>query len=184
MSHDLFALTAVVGFLVAAMVIAKASADEGLFEEWAAVIARATTQSPTRRFALVVILIAVVTAVLTLHAAVVLLAAGPARRRQERPPRDRPRRGPRRQHRFNPAAVLEHHEPAGVRGYRPRLRGVRVADAAGLRRRGGGRARRAAVVVPQGLPAAGAASDESMRRPRSPRRRPCRCFLPRSSSRC
>ena len=75
MSHDLFALTAVVGFLVAAMVIAKASADEGLFEEWAAVIARATTQSPTRRFELVVILIAVVTAVLTLHAAVILLAA-------------------------------------------------------------------------------------------------------------
>ncbi|MFZ0140368.1 MAG: SLC13 family permease [Aeromicrobium sp.] len=74
MSHDLFALTAVVGFLVAAMVIAKASADEGLFEEWAAVIARATTQSTTRRFALVAVLIAVVTAVLTLHAAVVLLA--------------------------------------------------------------------------------------------------------------
>jgi arsenical pump membrane protein len=73
-SHDLFALTAVVGFLAAAMVIAKASADEGLFEEWAAVIARATTQSPTRRFELVVVLIAVVTAVLTLHATVVLLA--------------------------------------------------------------------------------------------------------------
>ena len=74
MSHDLFALTAVVGFLVAAMVLAKASADEGLFEEWAAVIARATTQLPTRRFELVVVLIAVVTAVLTLHATVVLLA--------------------------------------------------------------------------------------------------------------
>ncbi len=74
MSHDLFALTAVVGFLVAAMVIAKASADEGLFDEWAAVITRATTQSPTRRFELVVVLIAVVTAVLTLHVTVVLLA--------------------------------------------------------------------------------------------------------------
>ena len=73
MSHDLYSLTAVVGFLVAIMVLARASADEGLFEAWAAVIARTTTSSPSRRFALVVVLIAVVTAVLTLHATVVLL---------------------------------------------------------------------------------------------------------------
>jgi arsenical pump membrane protein len=73
-SHDLFALTAVVGFLVAAMVLAKACADEGLFEEWGSVIARATTQSPTRRFAFVGVMIAVVTAVVTLHASAVLLA--------------------------------------------------------------------------------------------------------------
>jgi arsenical pump membrane protein len=72
-SHDLFALTAVVGFLVAVMVLAKACADEGLFEAWGAVIARSTTQSPTRQFALVAVLIAVVTAVLSLHATVVLL---------------------------------------------------------------------------------------------------------------
>jgi len=72
-SHDLFSLTAVVGFLVAIMVLARASADEGLFEVWAAVIARTTTHSPGRRFALVVALIAAVTAVLSLHATVVLL---------------------------------------------------------------------------------------------------------------
>jgi len=72
-SHDLYSLTAVVGFLVAIMVLARASADEGLFETWAAVIARTTTHSPSRRFVLVVALIAVVTAVLTLHATVVLL---------------------------------------------------------------------------------------------------------------
>ncbi len=73
MSQDLYSLTAVVGFLVAIMVLARASADEDLFEAWAAVIARATTRSPSRRFALVVALIAVVTAVLSLHATVVLL---------------------------------------------------------------------------------------------------------------
>jgi arsenical pump membrane protein len=55
------------------MVLARACADEELFEAWAAVIARATTQSPSRRFALMAVLIAVVTAVLTLHATVVLL---------------------------------------------------------------------------------------------------------------
>ena len=74
MSHDLFALTAVVGFLVAIMVLAKACADEDLFEAWGAVVARTTTRSPTRRFALAGVMIAVVTAVLTLHATVVLLA--------------------------------------------------------------------------------------------------------------
>ena len=73
MSHDLYSLTAVVGFLVAIMVLARASADEGLFDAWAAGIARTTTRSPRHRFALVVGLIAVVTAALTLHATVVLL---------------------------------------------------------------------------------------------------------------
>ena len=73
MSHDFFALTAVVGFLAAVMVLAKACAEEGLFEAWGAVIARETTASPTRRFALVVAFLAVVAAVLTPHAAAVLL---------------------------------------------------------------------------------------------------------------
>lgn len=74
MSHDFYSLTAAVGFLVAIMVLARASADEGLFEAWAAVIERATTQSTSRRLALVVLMIAVVTAVLTLHASVAFLA--------------------------------------------------------------------------------------------------------------
>ena len=73
MSHDFFALTAAVGFLAAVMVLAKACADEDLFEAWGAVVARESTQSPTRRFALVAVFIAVVTAVLTLHATAVLL---------------------------------------------------------------------------------------------------------------
>ena len=73
MSHDFFALTAAVGFLAAVMVFARACADEGLFEAWGDVVAKETTQSPTRRFALVAVLIAVVTAVLTPHAAAVLL---------------------------------------------------------------------------------------------------------------
>lgn len=73
MSHDFFALTAVVGFLAAVMVLAKACAEEGLFEAWGAVIARETTASPTRRFALVAAFVAVVAAVLTPHAAAVLL---------------------------------------------------------------------------------------------------------------
>lgn len=73
MSHDLTSLTAVVGFLVAIMVLARACADEGLFEAWGAVIARATTQSSSLRLALVVALAAVVTAALSLHATVLLL---------------------------------------------------------------------------------------------------------------
>ena len=73
MSHDFFALTAAVGFLAAVMVLAKACADEGLFEAWGDVVARESTESPTRRFMFVAVLIAVVTAVLTPHAAAVLL---------------------------------------------------------------------------------------------------------------
>ena len=73
MSHDLSSLTAVVGFLVAIMVLARSCADEGLLEAWGAVIARATTQSSTRRLALIVVLIAVVTAALTSHTTVLLL---------------------------------------------------------------------------------------------------------------
>ena len=177
MSHDLFALTAVVGFLVAAMVIAKASADEGLFEEWAAVIARATTQSPTRRFALVGILIAVVTAVLTLHAAVVLLA---------------------------PVLVVAARSARRATG----LAVVRIANTGStllpssnitnlLAFAGTGLAfvEFAWLMLP--VFAVGVAAElavlrwwfrkdfhRRVRRPTSPRRRPCRCFLPRSSSRC
>jgi arsenical pump membrane protein len=73
-SHDLSSLTAVVGFLVAIMVLAKASADEGLFEAWGAVVARSSTESPRRRLTLMVVLAAVVTTVLSLDATVVLLA--------------------------------------------------------------------------------------------------------------
>jgi arsenical pump membrane protein len=72
-SHDLTSLTAVVGFLVAIMVLARACADEGLFEAWGAVIERASTQSSSRRLAYAVLMIALVTALLTLHATVVLL---------------------------------------------------------------------------------------------------------------
>ena len=74
MSHDLFSLTAVVGYLVAIMVLARACADEDLLDAWTAVISRTATKSPTQRFALVGALIAIVTAVLTLHATVLLLA--------------------------------------------------------------------------------------------------------------
>lgn len=74
MSHDLYSLTAVVGYLVAVMVLARACADEDLFDAWAAVISRTATRSPTHRFALVGALIAIVTAALTLHATVLLLA--------------------------------------------------------------------------------------------------------------
>lgn len=74
MSHDLSSLTAVVGYLVAIMVLARACADEGLFDSWTAVISRTATTSPTHRFALIGAFIAIVTAVLTLHATVLLLA--------------------------------------------------------------------------------------------------------------
>ncbi len=73
MSHSFFALAAAVGFLAAILVLAKACADEGFFEAWGDAIARETTQSPTRRFALVAVLIAGVTAALTLNATAVLL---------------------------------------------------------------------------------------------------------------
>lgn len=73
MSHDLFSLTAAVGYLVSIMVLARACADEDVFASWTAAISR-TARTPTHRFALVGALVAVVTAVLTSHAAVVLLA--------------------------------------------------------------------------------------------------------------
>lgn len=73
MSHDLFSLAAVVGFLVAIMVLAKACAEEGLFDAWGAVAARNSSQSASRRLALLVLLAAVVTAALTLDATAVLL---------------------------------------------------------------------------------------------------------------
>ena len=74
MSHDLSSLTAVVGFLIAIMVLARACADEGLFEAWGAVVARSSAQSPARRLMLAVALAAAVTTVLSLDATVVLLA--------------------------------------------------------------------------------------------------------------
>ena len=74
MSHDLSSLTAVVGFLVAIMVLAKACADEGLFEAWGAVVSRSSGESPPRRLMLTVALAAAVTTVLSLDATVVLLA--------------------------------------------------------------------------------------------------------------
>ncbi len=74
MSHDLSSLTAVVGFLVAIMVLAKACADEGLFEAWGAVVSRSSGDSPPRRLMLTVALAAAVTTVLSLDATVVLLA--------------------------------------------------------------------------------------------------------------
>lgn len=73
MDQDLASLAAVVGFLVAIMLLAKACADEGLFEAWGAVVARASTDSPRRRLALTVALAAVVTTALSLDATVVLL---------------------------------------------------------------------------------------------------------------
>jgi arsenical pump membrane protein len=86
MSHDVVSLAAIVGFLVAMMVLARACADEGLFDAWGAVIARSSAPSSGRRLAFVVVLIAVVTAALTLDATVAVLApvllvtAGTARR--------------------------------------------------------------------------------------------------------
>ncbi|MGH3456609.1 SLC13 family permease [Aeromicrobium sp.] len=74
MSHDFFSLTAIVGFLVAMMILARACADEGLFEAWGAVVARSTIAAPVRRLVFAVVLAAVVTAALTLHATALLLA--------------------------------------------------------------------------------------------------------------
>ncbi len=73
MSHDLSSLTAVVGYLVAVMVLARACADEDVFDAWAAVISRTATRSPTQQFALLGALVAVVTATLTAHATALLL---------------------------------------------------------------------------------------------------------------
>ncbi len=86
MSHDVLSLTAIVGFLVAMMVLARACADEGLFEVWGAVIARSSPPSSARRLGLVVVFAAAVASALTVDAAVVLLVpvllvtAGAARR--------------------------------------------------------------------------------------------------------
>lgn len=74
MSHDLTSLTAVVGFFVAIMVLAKACADEGVFEAWGAVITRSSITSPRRRIMLTAVLAAAVTTVLSLDATVMLLA--------------------------------------------------------------------------------------------------------------
>ncbi len=73
MIHELSSLGAVVGFLVAMMVLARACADEGLFAAWSAIVARASTTS-WRRLALIAAVVAGAASVLTAHAAVVLLA--------------------------------------------------------------------------------------------------------------
>lgn len=85
MSHDLHALIGVVAFLVAITVLARACADEGLFQAWGGAVSRASVGSPRRGFLLAAALAIAVTATLTLDATVVLLtpvllAAGFARR--------------------------------------------------------------------------------------------------------
>ncbi|AWB91874.1 SLC13 family permease [Aeromicrobium chenweiae] len=73
MTHDLGSLTAIVAFLVAMMVLARACADEGLFEVLGGHIARWSRGSSQRLLAWAVGVAAVVTATLSLDATVVLL---------------------------------------------------------------------------------------------------------------
>lgn len=73
MAHDLGTLTQVVAFLVAIMVLARACADEGVFEVLGNRIARVARGSSTRLLAWSVSLAAVVTVALSLDATVVLL---------------------------------------------------------------------------------------------------------------
>lgn len=74
MTHDLGSLTEIVGFLVAIMVLARACADEGVFEVVAGHVSRLADGSSTRLLAWSVGLAAVVSAALTLDVTVVLLA--------------------------------------------------------------------------------------------------------------
>lgn len=73
MTHDLGSLAEIVGFLVAMMLLARACADEGLFDALGGRVARVAAGSSTRLLAYAVVLAAVVTAVLSLDATVVLL---------------------------------------------------------------------------------------------------------------
>ncbi|GAA3536249.1 ArsB/NhaD family transporter [Aeromicrobium panaciterrae] len=73
MTHDLSSLSAVIAFLVAIMVLAKACADEGVFDVMGARVARLARGSSTRLLAWSIGLAAVVTTVLSLDATVVLL---------------------------------------------------------------------------------------------------------------
>lgn len=74
MTHDAASLAQIVGFLVAIMVLARACADEGLFEALGTKIDFLARGSSTRLLALSVAFAAVVTTVLSLDATVVLLA--------------------------------------------------------------------------------------------------------------
>lgn len=73
MTHDLSSLSAVIAFLVAIMVLAKACADEGVFDVLGARVARLARGSSTHLLAWSVGLAAVVTTALSLDATVVLL---------------------------------------------------------------------------------------------------------------
>ena len=73
MTHDLGSLLEIVAFLVTMMVLAKACADEGLFDALGGRVARLAAGSSTRLLAYAVVLAALVTAVLSLDATVVLL---------------------------------------------------------------------------------------------------------------
>lgn len=70
-THDAVSLAQIVAFLVAIMVLARACADEGLFESLVSTLTRCG--SSTRLLALSVAFAALVTAVLSLDATVVLL---------------------------------------------------------------------------------------------------------------
>lgn len=72
MLGDALLLVRVVAFLVAMLVLARACAAHGLFEAWAAAVARAT-ESSSRRLALAVGLVATVAVALSLDAAALLL---------------------------------------------------------------------------------------------------------------
>lgn len=73
MTHDLSSLSAVIAFLVAIMVLAKACADEGVFDVLGARVARLAKGSSTHLLAWSIGLAAVVTTALSLDATVVLL---------------------------------------------------------------------------------------------------------------
>ncbi len=73
MSHDLGSLAEIIAFLVAMMVLARACADEGLFEALGGHVARLAGGSSRRLLAYAVLAAALVTAALSLDATVVLL---------------------------------------------------------------------------------------------------------------
>lgn len=73
MTHDLSSLSAVIAFLVAIMVLARACADEGLFDVLGARVAQLARGSSTHLLAWSVGLAALVTTLLSLDATVVLL---------------------------------------------------------------------------------------------------------------
>lgn len=72
-THDARSLALIIGFLVAIMVLARACADEGLFESLGRRVDLISAGSSMRLLALSVMFAAIVTAVLSLDATVVLL---------------------------------------------------------------------------------------------------------------